>query len=52
MLMILHGKLDMLQKDQVEDYLKQLNVYNEIVGIKLQVELELYDLKELGLLRM
>jgi len=32
--MILHGKMEMLKKDQVEDYLKKLNVYNEIIGIR------------------
>jgi hypothetical protein len=37
----------MLKQDRIEDYLKGLNVYNEIVGIKSLVEKRQFDLEGL-----
>lgn len=49
MLLILHGQIDRINKEEncIEEFLRDLNVYEEIIGIVNRVDLCQFELKDL-----
>jgi len=44
LLLILHGELERVSQDKSDEYLKQLNVYSEVVNVKQTLALGKYQL--------
>lgn len=51
MLIIFHGKIDILRKGKTETFLNSLNVFREIKNIRQKIEEDLYEIEELKRLR-
>ena len=47
LLLIIHGELERVQQDKSDDFLKQLNVYSEVVSIKQTIALNKFHPSEI-----
>ena len=47
LLLIIHGELERVQQDKSDDFLKQLNVYSEVVSIKQTIALNKFQPSEI-----
>lgn len=52
LLLILHGELERVSQDKSDEFLKQLNVYSEVVNVKTTLALAKYQLQELQSLKV
>jgi hypothetical protein len=48
MLLIIHGELERVQQDRSDEFLKSLNVYQEITNIKHRLDQRKYLMHELA----
>jgi hypothetical protein len=47
LLLIIHGELERVQQDKSDDFLKQLNVYSEVVSIKQTIAMNKFQPSEI-----
>ena len=48
LLLIIHGELERVSQDKSDEFLKQLNVYSEVVNIKQTIALGKFQAQELS----
>ena len=52
MLLIVHGEVQRVSQEKSDEYLKRLNVYNEIMTLQRRIDEEKYNITELKPLKI